>query len=120
MRAAASVADSLVVDAPRNARMALERVRRSGGAGITVPDAAIVDAIALLARTCGVFAEPAGAASLAGLLAARAHALVARDERVVLFVTGNGLKDITSARMAVTLPPPVAPDIGAVAALFPH
>ena len=117
--AASSVADSLVVNAPRNAAMALERVRASGGTGVLVPDAAIVSAITLLARTCGVFAEPAGAAALAGLLAALSLGLVARDERVVLLVTGSGLKDIGAAQAAVALPRPVAPEIDAVAALFP-
>ena len=116
--AASSIADSLVVNAPRNAAMALERVRASGGAGVLVPDTAIVTAITVLARTCGVFAEPAGAAALAGLLAARSEGLVDRADRVVLLVTGNGLKDIAAARAAVALPPPVAPEIDAVAALF--
>lgn len=116
--AASSIADSLVVNAPRNAAMALDRVRGSGGTGVVVPDAAIVTTITLLARTCGVFAEPAGAAALAGLLAARSTGLVAASERVVLLITGSGLKDIGAARAAVTLPRPVSPEIDAVAALF--
>jgi threonine synthase len=116
--AAASIADSLVVGAPRNAAMALARVRASGGAGVVVPDTAIVTAITLLARTCGVFAEPAGAAALAGLLAARSIGLVDPADRVVLLVTGNGLKDIGAARGAVSLPRPVAPEIAAVADLL--
>jgi len=114
---AASIADSLVVDAPRNAAMALARVRDSGGAGVVVSDEAIRAAIALLARRAGVFAEPAGAAALAGLLDARARGLVDPGERVVLLITGNGLKDIESARGAVTMPRPVPPEIAAVAAL---
>ena len=117
MCGAASVADSLVVDAPRNAALALARVRASHGAGVEVPDAAIVTAITLLARTAGVFAEPAGAAALAGLMAAVSFGLVGRDERVVLLVTGSGLKDIGAARRAVALPRPVAPSLEAVAAL---
>jgi threonine synthase len=116
--AASSIADSLVVNAPRNAAMALDRVRGSGGTGVVVPDAAIVTTITLFARTCGVFAEPAGAAALAGLLAARSTGLVAASERVVLLITGSGLKDIGAARAAVTLPRPVSPEIDAVAALF--
>ena len=120
LAAAASVADSLVVNAPRNAAMALACIRVSGGSGILVPDAEIVTAITRLARTCGVFAEPAGAAALAGLVAALELGLVARDERVVLLVTGSGLKDISTAKAAVTLPRPVAPDLDAVAALFPR
>jgi threonine synthase len=118
LASAASIADSLVVNAPRNAAMALARVRASGGTGVVVPDTAIVTAIALLARTCGVFAEPAGAAALAGLLVARSTGLVAPSDRVVLLVTGNGLKDIAAARGAVSLPRPIAPELAAVADLL--
>jgi threonine synthase len=108
---AGSVADSLVVAAPRNAAMAVAKVRASHGAGVTVPDEAILAAIGMLARLGGVFAEPAGAAALAGLIAARDEGLVAADERVVLLVTGNGLKDVAAAGRAVTLPRPVPPDL---------
>ena len=118
LASAASIADSLVVNAPRNAAMALAVVRASGGTGVVVPDTAIVTAITLLARTCGVFAEPAGAAALAGLLAARSTGLVDPTDRVVLLVTGNGLKDIDAARGAVALPRSVAPEIAAVADLL--
>jgi len=110
-----SVADSLVVEAPRNARLCLRRVRESGGAGVAVSDEAILAAIARLARTTGVFAEPAAAAALAGLEAALDQGLVDRGERVVLLVTGSGLKDVPAALRAVPRPPPVAPDLDAVA-----
>jgi len=111
---AASVADSLVVQAPRNALMCLRQVRESGGGGVAVPDAAIVDAIARLARLTGVFAEPAAAAALAGLDAALADGLVGRDERVVLLVTGTGLKDVPAASRAVERPAPIPPRLEAV------
>jgi threonine synthase len=110
-----SVADSLVVQAPRNARLCLCRVRESGGTGVAVSDDAILAAIARLARTTGVFAEPAAAAALAGLEAALDEGLVDRSERVVLLVTGTGLKDVPAALRAVRRPPPVAPDLDAVA-----
>lgn len=113
-RGAASVADSLVVESPRNARLALARVRASGGGGVAVSDAAILEAIARLARLTGVFAEPAAAAALAGLEATLASGLVGRDERVVLLVTGSGLKDLDAASRTVTVPPPVPPDLAAV------
>ena len=111
---AASVADSLVVGAPRNAIMALAAVRASGGAGVIVSDEAILDAIPMLARTTGVFCEPAAAAALAGLLAALDEGLVARDERAVLLLTGTGLKDVASASRRVRIPEPVPPDLEAV------
>ena len=111
---AASVADSLVVEAPRAARLALRRIRESGGAGVAVDDQAIVAAIARLAATTGVFAEPAAAAALAGIEAALDQRLVDRDERVVLFVTGSGLKDIPAAARSIAIPEPVEPDLDAV------
>jgi threonine synthase len=112
---ATSVADSLVVDAPRNAILALREVRASGGTGVIVSDEAIVTAIARLAAATGVFAEPAAAAVLAGLEVALEEGLVGRDERVVLLVTGTGLKDVAAAARAVSMPEPVPADLDAVA-----
>ncbi len=111
---AASVADSLVVAAPRAGRLALGAVRATGGGGVLVSDGAIVEAIGRLARTTGVFAEPAAAASLAGLDAALEEGLVSRDERVVLLATGTGLKDVAAAARAVRLPAPVEPGLEAL------
>jgi threonine synthase len=112
---AASVADSLTVQAPRNALQCLRAVRSSGGGGVRVSDESIVEAIAELARSTGVFAEPAGAASLAGLHAALETGLVKKEERIVLLVTGAGLKDIPTAARAVERPVPLAPTLEAVA-----
>ncbi len=67
LQEATSVADSLNVEMPRNAIGCLAEVRRSEGAGVIVTDDAILAAIPKLASTTGVFAEPAGAAALAGL-----------------------------------------------------
>jgi threonine synthase len=115
---AASVADSLVVNAPRNAIMALKEVRASGGAGVLVSDDEILDAMGHLARKTGVFAEPAAAAALAGLLAALREGLVAHDERAVLLITGTGLKDVPAAIRRASIPKPVPPDLQAVERLL--
>jgi threonine synthase len=111
---AASVADSLVVESPRNGILALQRIRASGGAGVTVSDEAILAAIPFLARHTGVFAEPAAAAALAGLHKALDEGLVNRDERIVLLVTGSGLKDVPAAARAIDRPTPIAPELSAV------
>lgn len=112
---AASIADSLTVQAPRNALQCLRAVRESRGYGIAVSDRAILEAIAFLARTTGVFAEPAAAASLAGLQVALDAGLADRDERIVLLVTGTGLKDVQAAARMTSMPAPIAPRLEAVA-----
>ena len=114
MPGAASVADSLTVEMPRNAIGCLAEIRASGGGGVTVADDAISAAISRLAGTTGVFAEPAGAAALAGLEAALEEDLVDRDERVVLMITGNGLKDVDAAARALPSLEPVEASLEAV------
>ncbi len=108
---AASVADSLTVQAPRNALLCLQRIRDSGGAGVAVSDQAIITAIGDLARLTGVFAEPAAAAALAGLRVAQKRGLVAADDRIVLLITGTGLKDIDAAARSLSPPEPIQPSL---------
>ena len=113
---ATSIADSLNVQMPRNAILCLRRVRESGGAGVSVSDDAILEAIPYLASHTGVFAEPAAAATLAGLRVALAEGLVDTNESIVLLVTGNGLKDVPAANRAIHRPEPIPPDLDAVMA----
>lgn len=101
---ATTLADSIAVDRPRDARKALAAVRETGGAFIEVTDEAILEAMKRLARATGVFAEPAAAAAAAGLVVAVADRLLDPDERVVILSTGNGLKDVAAARRATGEP----------------
>jgi threonine synthase len=112
---AQSVADSLTVEAPRNALLCLRRIRESNGAALAVPDGDILEAIPFLARTSGVLAEPAAAAAVAGLKAALAMGLVDGDERIVLLITGHGLKDLSAASRIVARPEAIEPRLEAVA-----
>lgn len=98
-----TIADSISVGLPRDRIKAMRAITDTDGAFITVRDEEILEAIPLLARTTGVFAEPAGATACAGLLKAVAQNLVAPEERVVVINTGNGLKDIRSAEVSVQL-----------------
>ena len=91
---AQTVADGISVSLPRNGAMAVKIIRESGGFGVTVTDEEILAAEKELARLTGVFAEPSGAAGYAGLIRLLNEGKVARDERVVLLVTGSGLKSI--------------------------
>lgn len=99
-----TIADSISAGLPRDRIKALAAVRETGGAFVKVSDDEILAAIPTLAQRVGVFAEPAGAASLAGLVRATSDGLVDPDERIVVLATGNGLKDIASARKAVGEP----------------
>jgi threonine synthase len=91
---AQTVADGISVSLPRNGAMAVKVIRESGGFGISVSDEEILVAEKKLAGLTGVFAEPSGAASYAGLLRLLNEGKIERDERVVLLVTGSGLKSI--------------------------
>ncbi len=86
---------------PRDRLKALRAVRETDGAFVAVSDQDILAAMRDLARLTGVFAEPAAATALAGLRRALADGMVQHDERVVIVVTGNGLKDIPAAMRAV-------------------
>jgi len=107
-------ADSISVNAPRDPIKALAAVRETAGAFIALPDATILDALLPLARLGGVFAEPAGAAALAGLQHAVANNLVQPDETVIVINTGNGLKDVDAALQAVRTPTAIEPTLDAV------
>ena len=107
----ATVADSISVGVPRDRVKALRAVRDTGGEYLTVTDAEILDAMRLLGRLTGVFAEPAGAAPLAGLLKMRREGRLSPDDRIVVLVTGNGLKDVASAVKAAGAPHHVDPDV---------
>ena len=87
-------ADSISVGMPRDQKKALRAARLSGGAILAVSDDLIRRAITLLATHAGIFAEPAGAASLAGLIRLFEEGKIDRSGSYVLVVTGSGLKDI--------------------------
>jgi threonine synthase len=89
-----TIAKSLAIGNPADGWYALDVVRKTGGAIASVTDDEIVDAIRLLARTEGIFAETAGGVTIATLAKLAASGVVRRDERVVAYVTGHGLKTI--------------------------
>ena len=106
-----TIADSISVSLPRDGDAAVMAIRGSKGFALSVSDSKILEAIPELAAETGVFAEPAGAAPYAALKKAVARNLVEEDERVVLLVTGSGLKDIESAMKSTRKPFRIQPDI---------
>ena len=73
---------------------------QTNGAYLTVRDEEIIAAIADLGVN-GIFAEPAGSTSLAGLKKAIAAGIISTDDPVLILNTGNGLKDVRAAMLAV-------------------
>jgi len=104
-----TIAKSLAIGNPADGWYALDVVRRTGGALAAVTDDEIIDAIRLLARTEGIFAETAGGVTIATLAKLAAEGVVRRDELVVAYVTGHGLKTVEA----------VGPHVGPTATIDP-
>jgi threonine synthase len=82
---------------------------------LAVADDEIREAMRVLARDAGVFAEPAGAAGFAGVLRLAHEGRLRADERIAVIVTGSGLKDVDSALALVDAPAPIEPNLEAAA-----
>ncbi|MEG0133601.1 MAG: threonine synthase [Clostridium sp.] len=106
-----TIADSISVGIPRNGYKALNALKESNGITVDVTDEEILSAITTLARQTGVFGEPAGVASFAGLKKLVEAGTIGENETVVIVVSGSGLKDVKSAQKAVTKPDFVKPDL---------
>jgi threonine synthase len=108
-----TLADSISVDLPRDGVRAVRAAAQTGGSYIIVSDADILKAIASLGKV-GIFAEPAGAASYAGVVKALAESKIEPDDPVLALNTGSGLKDITAAMQATPEAPVIEPSLEAV------
>jgi threonine synthase len=84
-------------------------MRDSGGWGEDASDEEIVEAIALLAETEGIFAETAGGVTVAAARKLAAQGRIAPDEPTVLCVTGNGLKTAEAVAGRVAAPARIRP-----------
>ena len=113
-----TVADSISVSLPRDGVAAVQAIRASDGFGITVSDDAILAAIPELARSSGVFGEPAAAAAYAGLVNAVHQKIVDSAATVVLLNTGSGLKDVASAMKVAGEPRVISPNESVLDQLF--
>jgi threonine synthase len=93
-----TIAKSLAIGNPADGPYALELARRSGGGVDAVSDDEIREGIGLLARTTGIFTETAGGVTTAVLANLAARGDIGPDERVVLVITGDGLKTLDAVR----------------------
>jgi threonine synthase len=93
-----TIAKSLAIGNPADGPYALDLARRTGGSIDSVTDDEIRDAIRLLAETTGIFTETAGGVTVAVLAKLAARGDIERNERVVAFITGEGLKTLDCVR----------------------
>jgi threonine synthase len=111
---ASTIADSISVDRPRDGLAAVKAVIQSGGEAVSVADREILRAIPEMARSTGLFAEPAAAAPWAGLKKLVRLQRVDKDEVVVCIVSGSGLKDVKNTGASVGEPQLIEPSLQAV------
>jgi len=116
---ASTAADSISVDRPRDGLAAVKGILQSGGEAITVQDEEILAAVPEMARTTGIFAEPAAAAPWAAVKQMLRDDKIDVDELVVCVVSGSGLKDIANVRKTVGKPLIIDPSIEAIKAAGP-
>jgi threonine synthase len=87
-----TIAKSLAIGNPADGYYSLRIIKESGGVACSVTDGEIVEGIKLLARTEGIFAETAGGVTIGVLKKLAQQGVIDRDELIVAYVTGNGLK----------------------------
>ncbi len=93
-----TIAKSLAIGDPADGVYALELARRSGGGVDAVSDDEIRDGIRLLAETTGIFTETAGGVTAAVLARLAERGEIGSGERVVVYITGEGLKTLDATR----------------------
>lgn len=98
-----TVATAIRIGCPASGDLALTARDESNGLIEAVTDEQILDAQAFLAAREGIFVEPASATGVAGLLKLKSESRLEPGQRIVITVTGNGLKDIDTALSRTTL-----------------
>jgi threonine synthase len=93
-----TIAKSLAIGNPADGPYALELARCTGGSVDAVSDEEIRGGIELLAQTTGIFTETAGGVTTAVLAKLAARGDIDPDERIVLAITGEGLKTLDAVR----------------------
>ena len=113
-----TIAKSLAIGDPADGYFAAKVIRESGGWAEDVSDPEISEAMALLARTEGVFAETAGGVTLAVARKLIEQGRIPRDEEIVLCITGNGLKTQDAVYDLLEKPALIGPSLDEFAAVF--
>lgn len=107
-----TVAESIQVGNPAAlGQRTLAAIRASNGTGVTLSDDEILEAQSLLARLAGIFAEPAGAISVAAAGKLRRQGVIQQNELVVCTITGHGLKQPSAIRVSEEELRPIPPTL---------
>ena len=114
-----TIAKSLAIGDPADGPYALEQARRSGGAIDSVTDEEIRAGIRLLAETTGIFTETAGGVTLGVLTKLAERGDISAGERVVIYITGEGLKTLDAARDSFHMHE-IDPDLDSFESVFEH
>jgi len=93
-----TIAKSLAIGDPADGPYAVEHARRTGGGIDSVTDAEIREGIKLLAETTGIFTETAGGVTVGVLRKLAERGELGKGERVVVYITGEGLKTLDATR----------------------
>lgn len=104
-----TIAKSLAIGDPGDGIYALKRIRQFNGYAEDPTDEEIVEGIMLLAEHEGIFTEPAGGVVIAALKRLVEEGKIGKDEHVVCYITGNGLKTIDSIERHIKKPKIVKP-----------
>jgi len=113
-----TIAKSIAIGNPADGFYVLKAIRESGGWGEMVTDGEIVDGIKLLARTEGIFTEPAGGTTVAVTRKLVAQGRIPRDQPIVICVTGNGYKTLEAVTDGVEQPFRIPARLGDFDALY--
>ena len=112
-----TVAKSLAIGDPGDGRYVLKRLKQYNGFAEETNNKEILDAIILLAKTEGIFTEPAGGVSISVLQKMVEQGKIDRNDTVVCYVTGNGLKTTESIMQVLQKPVVHKADISEVSAV---
>ncbi|MDP8915378.1 MAG: pyridoxal-phosphate dependent enzyme, partial [Thermoproteota archaeon] len=96
----------------------LKRLNQYNGMAEEVTDEEIIDGILLLAKTEGIFTEPAGGVAVAVLKKLVEEGKIDKNERIVCYITGNGLKATEAITSVLPKLRSVKPDAQEVLAMI--
>ena len=113
-----TIAKSLAIGDPGDGVYVLRRLKQYGGIAEEANDNEIVEGILTLAKTEGIFTEPAGGVSIAVLKKLVDDGFIERNEKVVCYITGNGLKSTEAIMSALPKLDVVKPDVQTVSAMI--